>query len=510
MSLSYVSTRGKAPELAFADVLLAGLATDGGLYVPAAWPTLPTPQTPAAAAQEPEAGVRGAGAGSISPDDPPTATGTPTRSANPPPGLTYVDIATEVMWPFVDGQIDRAAFEALTAEAYAAFDHPDVAPLVPLDADAGLWLMELFHGPTLAFKDIALQLVGRLFDHELARRGERVTIVGATSGDTGSAAIEACRDRDSLDIFVLHPRGRVSEVQRRQMTTVPSANVHNIALDGSFDDCQDLVKAMFADEAFRGRHRLAAVNSINFARVMAQIVYYVVAARALAGTDGGRPVGFAVPTGNFGNVYAGYAAHRMGLDVSQFVVGSNVNDILTRFFDSARLEIRQVMPTMSPSMDIGVSSNLERLLFELNGRDGAATAALLDGFRAAGEAELPPGPATGLAPLWSGARVDEARTLEVIGDTYDRTGMMIDPHTAVGVGAAAAARRDPEVPLVVLATAHPAKFPDAVAQACGRRPALPERLADLGERPERCVELGNDLAAVQRFVAAHTRVGGDR
>ena len=272
--------------------------------------------------------------------------------------------------------------------------------------------MELFHGPTLAFKDIALQLVGRLFDHELARRGERVTIVGATSGDTGSAAIEACRDRDSLDIFVLHPHGRVTEVQRRQMTTVPSSNVHNIAVEGSFDDCQDLVKAMFADEAFRRRHRLAAVNSINFARVMAQIVYYVVAAQVLGGSSGnGRPVGFAVPTGNFGNVYAGYAAHRMGLDVSQLVVGSNTNDILTRFFASAHLEIREVVPTMSPSMDIQVSSNLERLLFELLGRDGAATAALLEGFRASGEADLPPPAAAGLAPLWSGARVDEAATL---------------------------------------------------------------------------------------------------
>ncbi|MYJ14654.1 MAG: threonine synthase, partial [Acidimicrobiia bacterium] len=416
----------------------------------------------------------------------------------------------EVMWPFVAGQIDRQDFEALTAQAYSTFEHPDVAPLVPLDEAAGLWLMELFGGPTLAFKDIALQLVGRLFDHELARRGERVTIVGATSGDTGSAAIEACRDRESLDIFVLHPRGRVSDVQRRQMTTVPAANVYNLAVDGSFDDCQDLVKAMFADEAFRRRHRLAAVNSINFARVMAQIVYYVVAARALAGTTGAGPVSFAVPTGNFGNVYAGYAAHRMGLEVSQFVVGSNVNDILTRFFASARLEVRRVTPTMSPSMDIGVSSNLERLLFELNGRDGAATAALLDGFRASGETQLSPEAAAGLAPLWSGARVDESQTLSVIGDVYRRTGMMIDPHTAVGVGAAAAARRDRDVPMAVLATAHPAKFPDAVQRACGRRPELPDRLADLHERPERCTDLGNDLAEVQRFVAARTRVDADR
>ena len=499
MSLNYVSTRGQAPELAFADVLLAGLATDGGLYVPTQWPTLPTATgTPTRFA-----------------DPPPPTTGTPAGHSDDghrrsPPGLSYAETAVEVMWPFVEGQIDRQAFEALTADAYSTFDHPDVAPLVPLDEGAGLWLMELYHGPTLAFKDIALQLVGRLFDHELARRGERVTIVGATSGDTGSAAIEACRDREALDIFVLHPRGRVSEVQRRQMTTVPSANVHNIAIDGSFDDCQDLVKAMFADEGFRRRQRLAAVNSINFARVMAQIVYYVVAARALAAPPvSGAPVAFAVPTGNFGNVYAGYAAHRMGLDSPQLVVGSNTNDILTRFFAGARLEIREVVPTMSPSMDIGVSSNLERLLFELIGRDGAATAALLDGFRATGEAGLTPAMAAGLAPLWSGARVDEAQTMEVIGDVHRRTGMMIDPHTAVGVGAAAAARRDPDVPMVVLSTAHPAKFPDAVEAACGLRPELPERLADLGERPERCTMLDNDLAAVRRFVAAHARVGGD-
>ena len=480
MSLNYVSSRGRAPELAFADVLLAGLATDGGLYVPEQWPSLS-----AAGKALPAAHTTAGGAS----------------------GPSYAETAVEVMWPFVEGQIPREAFEDLTADAYTTFDHPDVAPLVPLDSDGGLWLMELFGGPTLAFKDIALQLVGRLFDHELARRGERVTIVGATSGDTGSAAIEACRDRDALDIFVLHPRGRVSEVQRRQMTTVPSANVHNIAIEGSFDDCQDLVKAMFADEAFRRRHRLAAVNSINFARVMAQIVYYVVAARALGGA--GRPVSFAVPSGNFGNVYAGYAAHRMGLDIGQLTVGSNRNDILARFLATGRLETREVIPTMSPSMDIQVSSNLERLLFELLGRDGAATAALLGELRATGVAGLGAGTAAGLYPLWSGARVDEQQTLAVIGDTYRRTGRMIDPHTAVGVGAAAACRRDPEVPMVVLSTAHPAKFPDAVSRACGRRPELPERLADLTSRPERCTDLDNDLAEVQRFVAAHTRTGGE-
>ena len=505
MSLRYVSTRGQAPELAFADVLLAGLATDGGLYVPDEWPAL-------AAANESRAGAGRPGCDDSSPaSEEQSGTPTPARSPSGPPGQdSYAATAVEVMWPFVAGQIDREAFETLTADAYTTFDHPDVAPLVPLDEDEDLWLMELFHGPTLAFKDIALQLVGRLFDHELARRGERVTIVGATSGDTGSAAIEACRDRDALDIFVLHPHGRVSEVQRRQMTTVPSANVHNIAIEGSFDDCQDLVKAMFADEAFRHRHRLAAVNSINFARVMAQIVYYVVAARAVADVSGsGGPVSFAVPTGNFGNVYAGYAAQRMGLELSQLVVGSNTNDILTRFLASSRLEIREVVPTMSPSMDIQVSSNLERLLFELYDRQGAAIATLLKWLRATGEADLAPEAAAGLAPLWSGARVDEAQTLSVIGDVYRRSGLMIDPHTAVGVGAAATARRDLDTPLVVLATAHPAKFPEAVERGCGRRPLLPDHLADLHDRPERCSVLGNDLAAVQRFVADRTRTGGE-
>jgi len=327
----FVSTAGRTPPVTLGHALLEGPAPDGGLYVPEDLPALNAADL--AALQS----------------------------------LPLTGIAAVLGSRLFGSEVPEEELADLVEDA---LDFP--IPLAPIEP--GIHCLELFHGPTLAFKDIALQLVGRLFDHELARRGERVTIVGATSGDTGSAAIEACRDRDSLDIFVLHPAGRVTEVQRRQMTTVASPNVHNIAVDGSFDDCQDLVKAMFADESFRGRHRLAAVNSINFARVMAQVVYYVAAARALGGEGAAPPVGFAVPTGNFGNVYAGYAAHRMGLDVSQFIVGSNVNDVLARFFDSARLEIREVVPTMSPSMDIQVSSNLERLLFELNGRDGAATA----------------------------------------------------------------------------------------------------------------------------------------
>ena len=459
-----MSTRGVAPVLDFADALLAGLAVDGGLYVPESWPQF-------------GAGGRG----------------------------DYVETAVEVMAPFVGDAIDPDDFAAMVADAYATFDAADVAPIV--DLGGGLHLMELFHGPTLAFKDVALQLVGRLFGHELGRRGERVTIVGATSGDTGSAAIEACRDRDNVDIVVLHPADRVSEVQRRQMTTVPSANVHNVAVEGTFDDCQDLVKAMFGDTAFRDRMRLSAVNSINWARVMAQVVYYVVAAERLGGRD--RPVDFAVPTGNFGNVFAGHVARLGGLEVPRLVVGSNTNDILTRFFESGSMTITEVVPTTSPSMDIQVSSNLERLLFELLDRDGAAVAALLDGFRSDGTVALDPVLHASLGAGWVGSRFDDDAVRRCIADTADRTGVVLDPHSAVGVLAAEAARTrrgDPAVPIVALATAHPAKFPDAVEAATGVRPALPDRLADLFDRPERCTRLPNDLAAVQAFV--EERAGG--
>ncbi len=462
--LPYVSTRGDAPTLAFTDVLLAGLATDGGLYVPQSWPTL----GPA-----------------------------PAHGSH----RAYTDVAVEVMWPYVAGTIERATFETIVAEAYSSFETSDVTPLVPLGD--GHYLLELFHGPTLAFKDIALQLVGRLFEHELTRRGERVMIVGATSGDTGSAAIEACRDRDVIDIVVLHPAGRVSEVQRRQMTTVASANVHNVAIDGTFDDCQDLVKAMFNDRAFRVEQRLSAVNSINWARVLGQIVYYVVAAERLG--DRTAPIAFSVPTGNFGNVFAGYAAQRMGLDVRQFVVGSNRNDILTQFFTTGSMTIGEVHASHSPSMDIQVSSNLERLLFELLGRDGHAVAQMLSRFRAEGHVTIDSDRLKILRHEWSGARVDDDQTLAVIRDVWQRTGMLLDPHTAVGVAATAACRRDPDIPIVTLATAHPAKFPDAVEGATGVRPALPPHLADLFDRPERFVHLPNDLAAVQAFVRSVAR-----
>jgi threonine synthase len=458
MAIRYVSTRGAAPELGFADTLLAGLANDGGLYVPAEWPAL---DVPADAEQ-------------------------------------YADIAVAVMWPFVEGDIERDTFEKLVVDAYSTFDHPDVVPLSELGD--GLYLAELFHGPTLAFKDVALQLVGRLFAHELARRGERVTIIGATSGDTGSAAIEALRDRDAIDVVILHPEGRVSDVQRRLMTTIDSPNVRNVAIAGTFDDCQDLVKAMFADESFRAAQRLSAVNSINFARIMAQLVYYVSSQRRL----GGGPVSFAVPTGNFGNVFSGYGAMRMGLPIRQLVVGSNRNDILTRFFTTGTMSISEVHATISPAMDIQVSSNLERLLFELAGRDGARIADLMQQFRAEGTVTFPSELIETLSETFSGARFDDDETAATIARVLDTSGMLIDPHTAIGVAAAEVARIDRTVPMVVLGTADPAKFPEAVEAATGRHPALPPRLADLFERSEHLDHLPNDLAAVEAYVSEFT------
>ena len=455
--MRYVSTRGAAPILGFGEVLLAGLADDGGLYVPESWPSL-------------AAGGSG----------------------------DYLVTALEVMSPFVGGAIAPGAFADMVREAYATFESDEVTPLV--DLGDGLYLLELFHGPTLAFKDVALQLVGRLFDHELSRRGERVTIVGATSGDTGSAAIDACRDRESMDIVILHPADRVSDVQRRQMTTVPAANVHNVAVEGTFDDCQDLVKAMFADAPFRQRMRLSAVNSINWARVMAQVVYYVVAAERLGGRH--VPVSFSVPTGNFGNALAGHAARHMGLEIEQLVIGSNSNDILTRFFAAGTMTLDEVVPTLSPSMDIQVSSNLERLLFELLDRDGAAVAALLDDFRGTGTIVLDPALHATLGDAWSAARFHDDEVLRCIAEEADRSGVVLDPHSAVGVSAARHCRRDHSVPMVALATAHPAKFPDAVESATGVRPDLPERLGDLFDRPERFSRLPNDLAAIQAHVDA--------
>jgi threonine synthase len=361
-----------------------------------------------------------------------------------------------------------------------------------------LWTMELFHGPTLAFKDMAMQLLGRLFDHFLAQQDRRVTIVGATSGDTGSAAIEACANRNRIDIVILHPKGRTSEVQRRQMTTVQARNVANIAVEGTFDDCQDLVKAMFADAPFRRDMHLSAVNSINWARVAAQVPYYVYAALALGAPD--REVAFAVPTGNFGNILAAWVARRMGLPVAKLVVGSNRNDILARFLASNDMSVQGVEPSLSPSMDIQVSSNFERLLFEILDRDPAATAAAMSGFRATGRMAVPDTTWQRARAIFDGFRLDDAETLAAIRALYAATGYMADPHSVIGIAAARA--RPAGVPMIAMATAHPAKFPDAMEMALGVRPPLPPRLADLYERPETYATAPNDLAAVEAEVRA--------
>ncbi len=458
--MRYISTRGEAPARDFAAVLLAGLAEDGGLFVPESWPHF---------------------------------TAADWRSLR---ALSYAELAARVMQPFVGEALPFAVLQRLCREAYDRFGHPAVVPLLQLDTH--LWVQELFHGPTLAFKDLALQLIGRLFDHVLAERGERVTIVGATSGDTGSAAIEACRDRARVDIVILHPRGRTSEVQRRQMTTVRARNVANIAVEGTFDDCQDLVKAMFADAAFRTELRLSAVNSINWARIAAQIPYYVAGALALGGPD--REVGFAVPTGNFGNVLAAYGARRMGLPIARLVVGANRNDILARFLASNDMSVRPVEPSLSPSMDIQISSNFERLLFEALDRDAAATRAAMQSFRASGTMPVPDAAWHRIRTLFHGFRLDDAATLAEIRLLAARTGYLADPHSAVGIAAAAALPAGRDLPMIAMATAHPAKFPDAMQQATGTRPPLPSRLADLYERGEQYTVLPNDLAAIQAAI----------
>ena len=467
--MRYISTRGTAPEIGFCDVLLAGLARDGGLYVPQTWPKLNAPL---------DTTLNSAASGEIS--------------------TNYAHRAASIMAPFVGDEIDAKVFQQLCVDAYSTFRHPDVAPLIEIAPDE--YLLELFHGPTLAFKDIALQLVGKLFDHVLNQRNERVMIVGATSGDTGGAAFDGVASCRNVDIVMLYPNNRVSDVQRRQMTTLTASNVHAVAIDGTFDDCQDLVKAMFNDQKFRDANQLSAVNSINWVRVMAQVVYYVTSLEKL-----GDSAVFSVPTGNFGNVLAGWIAKQMGASIDGFVVASNTNDILTRFFESQQMTANEVVPTLSPSMDIQVSSNFERLLFEMNNRDGAATAKQLTDFRKAGELSVAPNIySKWITGVFAGYRCDDEQTLATMKDVYQQTGMMIDPHTAVGLSAA---RQSVGVnypkgqSIITLATAHPAKFPDAVRRATGQTPQLPEHLADLMSRPERIVSLPNNLKAVQAFVA---------
>lgn len=457
--MRYVSTRGAAPALAFEDVLLAGLAGDGGLYVPESWPLLTPEQL------------------------------TDLR------GRSYAEAALAVIRPYVAGSMDEADLEAAIEDAYAGFGHAAVTPLVQLDSNH--WLLELFHGPTLAFKDVAMQLLARFMDRALEKRDATATIVVATSGDTGGAAVEAFRHAGRIRLFVLHPHGRVSEVQRRQMTTVIEPHIRNIALEGTFDDAQALLKALFADAGFRDRHRLAAVNSINWARIVAQAVYYVVAGLALGAP--GRSLGFSVPTGNFGDVYAGYVARRMGLPVDRLVVATNVNDILDRALRTGRYEVRTVSPTQSPSMDIQVSSNFERLLFEAGDRDAGLVGAAMADLAASGAIAIPEPALARMQATFASACVDETKTRVTMALALAQSEELIDPHTAVGF-AAAREFAVPGTPMVTLATAHPAKFPDAVEAATGVRPELPARMADLYEREERYEILPSSLDALKDYI----------
>ena len=463
--MRYVSTRGEAPSLDFVDVMLAGLARDGGLYVPERWPVLD------------RASIEGFA------------------------GKPYAEVVVEVIRPFVGDGITEADLARMTREAYGDFHHPAVAPLTELNPN--LFVLELFHGPTLAFKDLAMQLVARLMDHVLHQRAERTTIVVATSGDTGGAAIEAFRGRAQTDVVVLFPQGRISDVQRRMMTTAPETNVHALAIEGTFDDCQALVMAMFNHHAFRDRVRLSGVNSINWARVVAQAVYYFTAAVALGGPH--RKIAFTVPTGNFGDVYAGYVAFRMGLPIDRLVVATNVNDILVRTFATGAYEIRDVVATTSPSMDIQVSSNFERLLFDAYGRDAPAVRALMGSLAQSGRFMVSAQALKELRSLFTADRADEQECAAEIRAWMREADYCVDPHTAVALAVAEKETRDPSVPMVVLSTAHPAKFPDAVKAACGLVPVLPDRLADLAKRKERVTVLPADQAAVERYVTSVSR-----
>jgi threonine synthase len=461
--MRYVSTRSKAPALGFEETLLEGLARDGGLYVPEEWPVFSNEQIAALA------------------------------------GASYQELAVEIMYPFVAEDMAREELASHVDAAYDGFRHAAITPLVQLGSR--LWLLELFHGPTLAFKDIALQLLARLMDNALRKRGRHATIVGATSGDTGSAAIEAFRNCRQADIFILHPKGRVSNIQRRQMTTVDAPNVHNIALEGTFDDCQRLVKELFADAAFRDRVALGSVNSINWARVMAQIVYYFAAALSLGAPN--RKLRFAVPTGNFGDIFAGYVARCMGLPVEKLIIATNVNDILHRALSGGRYEISNVISTMSPSIDIQVSSNFERLLFDLQQRDGAMIAAQMASLMQNGSFAIQAEALQKMRDIFLSARVDEAETTAMIAQTYRETGHLIDPHSAVGLASARRLEAPQEIPVASLATAHAAKFPEAVKSATGMEPQLPETLSDLLTRKEHYITMKGDLLFLKKHILAN-------
>jgi threonine synthase len=466
LNVLHVSTRGEAPVLGFADALLAGLARDGGLYLPQSWPTL-TADT-----------IRGFA------------------------GQPYAEVAKAVLGPLMSGDIPEADLGRMIDEAYGSFRHPAVCPLTQLGDN--LFVLELFHGPTLAFKDVAMQLLGRLMDHVLKARGARATIVGATSGDTGSAAVEAFKGLDQVDIFILYPHGRVSDVQRRQMTSVAAPNVHALAVEGTFDDCQTMVKGMFNHARFRDELQLSGVNSINWARVAAQAVYYFTAAVALGAPH--RPVSFSVPTGNFGDILAGWAAKRMGLPIERLMIGTNANDILARTLGSGSYEIKGVQPTTSPSMDIQISSNFERLLFEAYGRDAGAIRRLMASLHQSRAFMIEAQPLARIREEFSAQAVDEANVADEMARTYRETGYVLDPHSAVGTRAGRALLQErSDVPVVALSTAHPAKFPDAVERATGVRPPLPPHMADLMGRPESFTVLPNDQSAVERFIRERAR-----
>ncbi|HEV7340284.1 MAG TPA: threonine synthase [Sphingopyxis sp.] len=465
--MDYISTRGTAPTLDFRAATLAGLASDGGLYLPARWPQMAKEEIRALA------------------------------------GLGYAETAVRVMRPFVEGVLTENELRELCRAAYGSFSHDAVTPLVQLDHRH--WLLELFHGPTLAFKDVALQLLGQLFEKFLSGGDTNITIVGATSGDTGSAAIEAVAGREHIQIFMLHPEGRVSDVQRRQMTTVLAPNVHNIAIDGSFDDAQAMVKRLFGDEEARGQLTLSAVNSINWARLMAQVVYYFYAAVRLGGPD--RSVAFSVPTGNFGDVFAGYVAAQMGLPIARLVVATNVNDILHRALTNGDYSAGTVTATATPSMDIQVSSNFERLLFDLSGRDGTAITSMMDEFDRNRAMTIPADMLAGARGLFSSASIDGDAMSLALRWAQEHGGQIIDPHSAVGLAAARALEIDSDIPVVTLATAHPAKFRDAVERATGVRPALPPRMGNLFEREERYERLPGDYDAVKAYVLAEAARG---
>ena len=461
--MQYVSTRGSAPTLDFAGVTLAGLANDGGLYVPAEWPRF---------SPEEIASMR---------------------------GLPYAELAARVMQPFVGDCLTPESLRGLTAKAYGRFAHAAVTPLTQLDERQ--WLLELFHGPTLAFKDVALQMLGLLFEEFLARENGTLTIVGATSGDTGSAAIDAVAGLDRVEIFMLHPKGRVSDVQRRQMTTVRAPNVHNIAIDGSFDDAQAMVKRIFADRDVTAKHRIGAVNSINWARLMAQVVYYFAASLQLGGPE--REVAFSVPTGNFGDVFAGHVAERTGLPIKRLIVATNTNDILYRALSNGDYSTGTVTPTAAPSMDIQVSSNFERLLFDVGGRDGIALAEQMRGFEASKAMQLTNAQRDGAAALFTSMRADEDDMARAMRWACEDCAEIVDPHTAIGLHAARAVELPHDVPVVTLATAHPAKFPDAVERSTGTRPSLPARVGDLFAREEAYTELPGTYEAVRDHILGH-------